>query len=177
MREFRTDIAWAAGLFEGEGTIGSYSSGRNGAGQSITAHLRLGMTDRDVVERFAQVVGFGAIHVRPPGTNGHKAIFAWQAYGFEKAQALTAMFWPWLGERRRAKARETIIATRATQAMGKRPCCPQGHPYSETLWLERIVRNGRVYFARRCRTCRQAQERARKRERLGITPERYRRED
>jgi len=42
------EIAWAAGLFEGEGTLNVY---RRSSGK-LQVQVRLGMTDRDVVERF-----------------------------------------------------------------------------------------------------------------------------
>jgi hypothetical protein len=96
----REDIIWAAGLFEGEGTI------LLGAPKTY-AQVRLGMTDRDVVERFARIMGFGAIATYQ-GVNGvrgpRKPLILWRAGGYEKTQALVAAFWPWMGTRRRAQA-------------------------------------------------------------------------
>lgn len=53
-------IAWAAGLFEGEGTWNAYQVKPRG---KIQMQARVGMTDRDVVERFAEVIGFGKVYV------------------------------------------------------------------------------------------------------------------
>jgi len=162
MGEFRTEMAWAAGLFEGEGSLGAYRSGRNGSGKSVVAQASLGMTDRDSVERFHRVVGIGSVYVHRPGTDSVKPVFTWHANSFESVQAVVAMLWFGLGTRRRAKAREVLAATRHTQAYGKRPNCPRGHPYSgDNLWREPIVRGGRSYFARRCQQCRRAQARER----------------
>ena len=44
------EIAWAAGLFEGEGTI-TQSGGR--------LYVRLKMTDESIVLRFAEIARFG----------------------------------------------------------------------------------------------------------------------
>jgi predicted XRE-type DNA-binding protein len=65
-------------------------------------------TDEDVLRRFAAVVGVG--HVTGPrrhkqaGTEHHKPYFTWFTGTFEGMQAVTAMFWPFLGERRRGRA-------------------------------------------------------------------------
>jgi hypothetical protein len=168
---FREEVAWAAGLFEGEGCVAFGQSGRKGSGKSISAQIRLAMTDRDMVERFAQVVRVGALHRPRRGRPNEKIIYGWAAYGFENVQQVIAMFWPWLGQRRRARAREVLLATRQTQARGKRPLCPQGHAYEgANLVRERISRNGRAYLRRRCATCRkqQARDRARARRQQGV---------
>jgi hypothetical protein len=47
------EIAWAAGLFEGEGTI-THSDGQ--------LYVRLGNTDQEVIRRFADVFPFGTLY-------------------------------------------------------------------------------------------------------------------
>ena len=46
----KTQLAWAAGLFDGEGCVHLLKSGKG-------VQLSLGMTDRATVERFAVVIG------------------------------------------------------------------------------------------------------------------------
>jgi hypothetical protein len=132
-------VAWAAGLFEGEGSIGTFKTK-----QGETPRLILAMVDRDVVERFRDIVGMGRLCVnrrRPP----YQSLLAWDITSFEKVQALIAMWWPWLGERRRAKAKDVL-----TRALARRrTACPAGHPYSH--------RNTRG--VRMCRICAQAADR------------------
>jgi hypothetical protein len=72
MHEERTTqhVAWAAGLFEGEGCWNAYVR----KGGKVQMQVRLEMTDKDVVERFAAIVGCGAIHLSQPGTGGHKPL-------------------------------------------------------------------------------------------------------
>lgn len=93
----RENLAWAAGLFDGEGCIHLSRSGY--------IRLTLGMTDLDVVEKFSTVLGCGNIykHRRFKGQREYKSCFIIQISGFEKVQAILAAFWPWLGARRRAK--------------------------------------------------------------------------
>jgi hypothetical protein len=97
------EIAWAAGLFEGEGSLGYYSK---------KCSATLVTTDRDVLERFAAVVGLGKIEKSPrmprPSNFAKKPQWVWKAVSFEDVQAIVAAFWPWLGERRRQRVAEVL---------------------------------------------------------------------
>ena len=152
-------IAWAAGLFEGEGCLGAYPRSRNRT--QIMACL--GMTDRDVVERFAAVVGSGNLRLGQPGTGGWKACWEWRMYGASDVAELAVTFRPYFGDRRRAKADEVIAAAALIgPPPAERTHCPSGHAYAGTnLVIE--MRRGRP--VRRCRTCdnRRARERAARR--------------
>jgi hypothetical protein len=92
-------LAWAAGIFEGEGWIGSSRQSR-GSGWSISAHIN--MTDRDVLDRFCDVVGMGKVTTYPP-KNGYKPVSRWGVCSFEEVQYLVCLIWEWLGERRRSQ--------------------------------------------------------------------------
>jgi hypothetical protein len=103
----REDIAWAAGLFEGEGSfMVAYAP-------SYPRAVVI-MTDEDVIRRFGAVVGLG--NIRGPYTrkgqpaNKWKPFWTWSVSGFEKTQAIYAMFWPWLGARRRQRGKELLSA-------------------------------------------------------------------
>lgn len=89
------DVAWAAGLFEGEGCWIARPPGN-----SFSCSARLAMKDEDIVRRFRDVVGFGSV-----GQKTYEPfLWSWDAgANFQAFQALGAMFWPWLGERRRAR--------------------------------------------------------------------------
>jgi hypothetical protein len=99
-----TDIAWAAGLFEGEGTILLATKTR-------TAHLCVAMTDHDVLERLTELLGG---RLRGPYTrkgNPHwKPQWRWNLHGIEQVQEVLRMFYPYLGARRRARAAEAIAS-------------------------------------------------------------------
>jgi hypothetical protein len=72
----------------------------------------MNMTDLDVLERFHCLFGGNLNGPYQKQHDGTKPIWAWSATGFEPTQALLAMFWPWLGERRRAKAAEDLLRYR-----------------------------------------------------------------
>src|SRR5712691_2189063 len=109
-----TETAWAGGLFEGEGCFGLYSSGKRSFDR-LNANVT--STDRDVLERFLAAVGFGSITGPWPGTN--KPRYRWTAHSFERFQALGAMLWPYLGERRRAKFHDCITTYVASPRRGR----------------------------------------------------------
>jgi hypothetical protein len=160
----RATAAYSAGLFEGEGWIGmerSYRTTRSKKGRQ--AKVSLSMSDEDVVRRFHQAVGCGRVNgPYVKGTN--KPMWVWAASGHENVQALVACWWPWLGMRRRAKAREVLMEA-AIQPLrpGKQLRCPKGHPYDErnTYRVIRRNANGGAYINRLCREC------ARRRARMG----------
>ena len=102
----RERLAWAAGLFEGEGCV----SGQRIAG-TFYPKLSLGSTDPDVLVAFQLAIGgFGNITTKSRrGTKPHwKPAQQWQLTRFEHLQAVLAMLWPWLKSRRRARIKQVL---------------------------------------------------------------------
>lgn len=94
-----TDIAWAAGLFEGEGC---FSSSQNRVRASMAS------TDKDVLEKFRGIVDCGSIG--PGGRLAkahHKECWQWWANGDDFVKVFL-MLEPWLCERRRKKGAEVF---------------------------------------------------------------------
>lgn len=166
------EIAWAAGLFEGEGCF-SHRLQRNGNAQ---VRVALAMTDRDAVERFAAFVGVGEVHgpKANPKQPGWRPVWEWYVQDSARVRAVIALLLPWLCERRRAKALEVDAIAAGILPQGEaRTHCRRGHPYSgDNVTVEPNPKTGGT--ARRCRTCRRDQSRERARKRLGIRPENYR---
>lgn len=97
-------LAWAAGFFEGEGCV---TANRNG--HKLT--LSLVNTDLEMLERFRDVVGIGAIRAARKGVVG-KEQYVWQVYGDKAVLAFNALS-PWLGSRRRARFAELLAIREA----------------------------------------------------------------
>lgn len=143
----REEVAWAGGLFEGEGCFTCDKHNR-----SLSA--RISMTDEDPVRRVYHALGgMGYIISAQRVKNTRKLVWTWGCAGYEKFQAVVAMLWPWLGERRRKRAAELLGLTR-TQAVahGSKTFCKWGHRFAgKNLLL--TMRRGRVKPVRECRTC------------------------
>jgi hypothetical protein len=96
----RAEIAWAAGLFEGEGCItevnGSFA-------------VKVNNTDEWVVLRLAQIMGFGFVYgpYRNSEADGHRRKRFWVWTSFEEAALDTMQILsPWLSPRRLRRAHE-----------------------------------------------------------------------
>jgi hypothetical protein len=110
-----TTLAWAAGLFEGEGSISTRH------GRPI---LQLKMCDREIVERFAEAVGtpnrvLGPYKNRTGEKDGYprKDFYVWTT-GTHKSQRILTALWPWLGTYRRTRAAEVGFATPQPEVEG-----------------------------------------------------------
>ena len=95
-----TDIVWAAGLFEGEGCITFNSR------QPNLRKVYIAMTDKDVMERFVNIVGFGKLLGPYKGTN--KPRWEWAVSKSSEVLRILKMFLPHFGKRRAKKAIEAI---------------------------------------------------------------------
>lgn len=169
-----TEIAWAAGLFEGEG---SFFLNQHQHGRRASVAARLAMTDEDVVDRFAVIVGVGYRHkARDSGPAHWKPLHGWATQAAPDVIFVAELFLPYLGQRRTAKAIEVIAAARMVEVPnGERTHCPQGHPYSgDNLVFETVGVGPKKHLARRCRECRRKGSRDRARRRLGTDPASYR---
>lgn len=130
--DYREDLAWAGGLFEGEGCISTTSLAGGRPAHCMGIRVQLEMGDLDVVERFHRIVGVGTLR-GPRWRKGYKRpLHVWSTYNFEHAQAVIAMLWPWLGERRRGRAVELLRGIRTARA-GTRFAYPADSP-KVALW-------------------------------------------
>ena len=84
------NIAWAAGLFEGEGAL-------------RTCQLRLRMNDLDVVKRFQQIVGCGNI-TNPKIYGDRQQSYEWSIGNKLEVKKILEWFLPYFGDRRAYQA-------------------------------------------------------------------------
>lgn len=111
----REQIAWVAGLIEGEGTIRTHKTRPSQAQEGITyayPMVSVQMTDEDVVRRAQEWTGLGRVlgPYNVPSRPGSKPIWMWHVMRKDQAMTLIAMVWAYLGERRREQARRTLGA-------------------------------------------------------------------
>lgn len=94
------DIAWIAGLFEGEGSFGN----RNGSSPG----MYLQMTDRDVVERAAKILGVDVQRpYKPRGKATYKQVYGLAVCG-SHAIGWMQTIWILMGRRRRERIRQIV---------------------------------------------------------------------
>ena len=165
-------IAWAAGLFEGEGSIGAQTTCAHG-NVRVRVRFTLAMTDRDVLERFHAIVGAGSVTGPFWYDKSTRHIWRWCASSRPDVARLTDMFRPFLCERRLRALNEALHAFREQPPPAhknrERTHCRRGHPFSDGN--TRVESTG----SRRCLTCERDRERHRVRsgdtEPLRSTPE------
>lgn len=98
-----TDLAWLAGLLEGEGYF--YLEGDR------YARIRLKMTDRDVVWRAYAVSGVGTFYESHPPRDratGRKRTFVWTVRKKQDVLDLLEALHPMMGARRASKIQEIL---------------------------------------------------------------------
>src|SRR4051812_28853662 len=110
------EIAWAAGILEGEAWFGS---GGN------SARLSLAMVDRDIVDRIVAIFELRESRpVHPPKDRPNRQL-QWGAYAHgREALAVMRTVLPYLGERRAAKVRQ--VEALMAEKYDPRPCAECG---------------------------------------------------
>lgn len=113
------NIAWAAGLFEGEGCFTLSASNRSFPRAVLT------MTDEETVRRFAHIVGVGNVRPNnPPSRPGHcKPQWVWYVEG-DDVSVVLHLFRPLLSTRRLERGEE-VVAKReqwVAASTAKRAC-------------------------------------------------------
>lgn len=114
MRRKKTDLAWIAGLLEGEGSFGCRV-----AGTSRNVQIRCHMTDEDVVRllhKKTEVGVFGGPYSGGPGcrkcadpSKTYKKRYVWTVSGRD-AYLLMKELLPLMGKRRSRKIKELVKA-------------------------------------------------------------------
>lgn len=147
-----TDIAWAAGLFEGEGCFSfSHSSSR----RTKTPRMSLVTTDLDVLEKFAGIMGIGGIHPLKQQEGQRKPQYMWVAnrgkdfeYGFELLRGH-------LGKRRLDRGLEIVegYQSQVEEYTQGRPCPTCGETFRpmDTYFASGNGHSPKRYCNPRCR--------------------------
>jgi len=134
------DIAWLAGLLEGEGCFRFDSK----------AHLviQLAMTDRDVVDRAAALLG-GAVCEKKPKAAHHKMQYLVRVFG-ARAAGWMMTFWPFLGQRRRQKVEDCLSRWRMvpTRTEAARSNVKKAQKAAATYWARRSPEEVKAHCAK-----------------------------
>lgn len=88
------EIGWVAGIIEGEGNF-------HAPGNRNPMQIRVGMTDRDIIERLLKVTGVGTITIRETVVVNHKTVYTWVVSPYNDVIHLLASIVPLMGDRRK----------------------------------------------------------------------------
>jgi hypothetical protein len=152
------EIAWTAGLLDGEAWFGH-------AGNS--ARISLAMVDLDLVTRYAQIWDLAPPRPVPPPKHRSNRQMQWGSYAYgRRALEIMQAVLPYLGERRTAKVRE--IERLMGQKYDPRPCVECG-----TLFVpHQRATLGQRYCAASCQgRAKKRRQRAAYAAALGRTPD------
>lgn len=103
------DIGWLSGVLEGDGWFGSYQPDR--VRHSTRPVVRLTMADRDVVERFARLVGVSCSGPFSVRKDNHRPMHSAAVSG-SRAVGVMMTVYSLMGERRKARIKELITQWR-----------------------------------------------------------------
>lgn len=137
-------VAWAAGVFEGEGSISFVGK--------TAIQLVVGMTDEDVVRKLAAVfdVGYVRVELREIKGNGHLDLFRWEVGQRDDVRGILLAILPWMGSRRRERIEAALERLKSNRGKYQsRSHCPQGHEYT----ADNTYVHPKTGY-RQCETCR-----------------------
>lgn len=127
------NIAWLAGIVEGEGCITWGRSDSKYPGKANSIRLHVGMSDCDVIDRVARLLGtraLGPYAASKKQQDNCPRKVQWRAIVTQDLAASWLMtLYPLLGDRRRAMVRETLAWWRAYPVNGRMLIAHRlGHP-------------------------------------------------
>jgi hypothetical protein len=129
----RENLAWCAGIIEGEGSI--YAHGSANGRRYVT--VGAGMTDRDILERLRVILGGvvnGPYSPRLGAVASRKPMWFWTISDSQRAYAVSVALYHWFGTRRREQVREALIvhnehaAATREKAIARQVCPKCGGP-------------------------------------------------
>lgn len=107
----RREIAWVAGLLEGEGSFSKYAAGKN-----TTYAIQCKMADEDVVRRLQAVLGVGRVTYVPPSQTGYQAQWALRITRLRHVYAVCVAIHPFMGLRRRRRIEQLLCLMNAERS-------------------------------------------------------------
>lgn len=98
------EVAWAAGIIEGEGTIVFHKI--KNRPNSYRVLIGATMSDRDVIDKLHKILGVGTVINVKPSEIGTKPMYSWSVQNQKGCFDTLLHIMPHLGERRFSKAQE-----------------------------------------------------------------------
>src|SRR5579872_503653 len=124
----QTDLAWAAGFFDGEGCT-TYTYYHSRKGKRISIELSIAQKDRRVLDKFKRIVGVGQINT---WTDKTKRKYYYYTAHTLKAILVLKIIWKYLSNKKKEQAIPLLKEFRHKQlnplSTGvKKSICHRGH--------------------------------------------------
>src|SRR5258708_6300810 len=105
-----TELAWAAGFFDGEGNVGCVKHESRKQATYLRIHAQIAQVDRRVLDRFHRAVGVG--HVRGPyqPSGNRRPVFCWSTQSKFGVETVALLLSPYLGEIKQEQFRQSLEA-------------------------------------------------------------------
>lgn len=141
-------IAWAAGIFEGEGCICKVKK------QKHSWHLAIAMSDLDVLEEIKNILG-GIIY-KDREKPFRKQMWIWRLHKAILVERTLKQLLPWLKTRRGHKALIALNDLAQHRDIKRKTECKNGHPWTkENIYIHPTLFTGQKNFGLTCRICKQ----------------------
>lgn len=138
-----SDLKWAAGFLEGEGSF--YSNKK-----SASLHVSANQVERWPLDQLHEMFG-GRIRIRKSQHINWKDQWHWETNGVRAAGIMMSLYF-FLSPKRKQQIKDALNRWKSRQAApGLKTACGNGHPYLPANLAYSIVNGKRT---RRCITCR-----------------------
>lgn len=145
----REELAWAAGFFDGEGSVGGYTGARTKTGiERRYLRISVAQKNRPLLDKFADIFRCGSVHC-----DRKRAMHSFQASG-RTALTVIDLMWPWLGEQKKRDLKrglrlilDTRVAADAALAPKERTCIA---PDCDRIFTPDVRHPNSPYCSNRC---------------------------
>jgi hypothetical protein len=170
----RRSAAWAAGLFDAEGSTSlSDRSGRVGYKVIESAVTQGGSDLPEELLRFADCAALGRIYGPYVQEGANEPIYRWRTYTVDEVRRLLHVLLPWLGAVKRTQAFDAIAVVDAQPSLHRgrmewgshKTHCIHGHEYALARLRPYVARGVGIprRDSKQCLVCAREQARARRR--------------
>jgi hypothetical protein len=159
-----TDAAWAAGLFDGEGSVYLLHHGTHAGYFLIEAAVtQSGFELPEVLTRFQKVAAFGSVVGPYDQERAVMPVYRWKAHRRTHVEDLMSRLSPWLGSVKRTQAITALAVVHAQSPLRRgnpawgyhKTHCVHGHEYASARVRPFVARRGGVQRrdSKQCLTC------------------------
>ena len=111
----KTDLAWAAGFFDGEGCVHYHVLNNKYKTTSISLSISQSVLNEDLLSKWFNIFKVGGFNSTHSHRGNENAIDHWVTARFEHIQYIMALIWPWLGKAKKDKYEEAILSWRKSK--------------------------------------------------------------